>query len=920
MKRVLCLLTALLLSFALGSAAFAAEYTGTVNPSAVLLMNADSGEVLYAKNSSETVYPASTTKILTTLVILDKVSDWNETVTVPAEALEGIYEGDDSTLVPMLKTGEQISVKDLLYGLMLVSGNDTAATLAYHIAGSESAFADLMNEKAAALGMTSSHFTNAHGVQDGNHYTTPEDMAKLCKAAMDSAEFMTIAGSARYTIPATNLTEARSLSSSNLFLLEKPELPGTEYEYATGMKTGYTPTAAGCLVATAEKDGVRLMCLIFGDESDEQQERWLLSRDLFDCGFEYYEAQAALAVVETPEPEPEEHEEKTGGSGGKALWVILSIVLALAFVSVLLLTLLRLNNIRQHQMRMKKRGKAPQKVNHTPTFILLGAALIVLVGMILSMSRCSRAEPKTAEEIPEDAAEEEIVEETGFMPVLTESSNPANWGITWETENFAPRSSSLSFGSGSDYHDLRGIIGFRGDNYRSGATYGTAAVEQEYISKLWNTGTSSLPTGDGGSAWTGSGWTGQPLIVQWDDATRQIMNLYADKKAKTGLTEVIYATLDGHIYFLDLDDGSYTRDPLDIGMCFKGAGALDPRGYPLMYVGSGDETINGKRPRMFVISLIDGSILYEYGFEESFALRQDNDRWCAFDSSPLVHAASDTLIWPGESGVLYTIKLNTAYDAANGSISVTPDAPVKARYNTARSGEDAYWYGYECSAVIVDHYIYLSENGGMFFCVDLDTMELVWAQDTGDDSNSTPVYESVDEEHGYIYTAPSLHWTAEEGWGYVGIYKLDALTGEIVWCRSYECGTVDGASGGVQASPLLGKAGTDTEGLVIYPIARTPGMYSGLLVAFDCENGSEVWRLEMDNYTWSSPVAVYTPEGKTYIVLCDSAGDAILIDGASGERLDSTDIEWLVEASPAVFNDKVVVGTRGQKIYGLTVY
>lgn len=924
MKKAICLLTVLMLLLCTAPAALAAEYSATVNPASVLLMDADSGEILYAKNSTDTVYPASTTKILTALVVLDRVTDSSELVTVPAAALEGIYEGDDSTLTPMLRADEQISVKDLIYGLMLVSGNDTAATLAHHIAGSEEAFAAMMNEKAAELGMTNSHFTNAHGVQDSNHYSTAEDMAKLCRAAMDNAEFMQIVSCGSYTIPATNKTEARELVNSNRFLCAKDDLPGTAYEYATGMKTGYTPTAGGCLVSTAEKDGVRLMCLVFGDDSDDQQERWFLSRDLFEYGFSLYEPAAETAVLLSATEEPAaSSDEKESRDSGRGLWIALALVCGLVCLCSGFVVWLRIENIRRHRQRCRRKGLTPQKADQRPTLLMLLIALICLVGMILCMSRCSRADRPESDEpmAPEEEAVAVMAEKTElFAPEKSAASDPSLWDIQWQTEGFSPRSQSLSFGDGSDYFALPGLAGFRGDNYRSGATYGTADVQQQYISKAWNVSTGSLVTGDGGSAWTGSGWTGQPLIVQWDETTRQNMNLYAEKKAKTGLVEVIYATLDGHIYFLDLDDGSYTRDPIHVGMTFKGSGALDPRGYPLLYVGSGDETVDGKRPRMFIISLIDGSILYEYGWEEEFSLRSDNDRWCAFDSSPLVHAESDTLIWPGESGVLYTIKLNSAYDAQSGTVSVTPDAPVKARYSTGRSGEEEYWYGYECSAVIVDHYIYLSENGGMFFCVDLDTMELVWAQDTKDDSNSSPVYEKISEESSYIYTAPSLHWTAEDGRGSICIYKLDALTGEIVWSRSYDCATVDGASGGVQASPLLGREGTDTEGLIIYPIARTPDTYSGLLVAFDCQNGSEVWRLEMDNYTWSSPAAVYTAAGKTYIVLCDSEGSAHLIEGATGRWLDSTDIEWLVEASPAVYNDTVVVGTRGQKIYGMTVY
>lgn len=971
MKKALLLL--LVFALLLSGSAFAAEYTGTVNPEAVLLLNADTNERLYEKNATALIYPASTTKILTALVVLGLCENLDELVTVATEDIEGIHEGDDSTLVPMLKAGEQISVRDLLYGLMLVSGNDAAAVLARHISGSEEAFVAAMNETAFALGMENSHFTNPHGVHNEDHRSTAEDMAKLAQAALKNPEFMEIVSCAAYSNSPTNMTGAREYLNSNLFLNEKPELPGTEYQFVTGMKTGYTPMAGGCLVSTAERNGAKLICLVFGDDSEEQQERWFLSKELFEYGFNYYEnpestvsmiaGEAALESGEEILPQseampaesmdedfpaqvgsaqnsetpfevpqaaevlssavdddgmiPEAPTEKN--KGGRALWVILAILSAILALGLLLVLYLRLENIRRHRQRMQKKGLRPRPSNPTPTVMLAAAILFFALFMVFSMSRCSKAGrmAENAPDIPVATPEPP----KGFAPEMTADTNPANWGVQWEILGQTD-GRDMSFGEGNDYFKLPGLAGFRGDNYRQGASYGTvSSVESEYVSVLWETGTSALPDADGSSSWTGSGWTGQPLIVQWDDATRNIMNLRADKKAKAGLVEVIYATLDGHIYFLDIDDGSYTRDPINVGMAFKGSGALDPRGYPLMYVGSGDETVDGKRPRMFIISLIDGQILYEYGDAESFSLRQDNHQWCAFDASPLVHAETDTLLWPGESGVLYRIKLNTSYDPVTGTISVAPDEPVKVRYNTSRSGEDKYWYGMEASPVIVDHYMYVSENGGMFFCIDLNTMELVWAQDTGDDSNSSPVYEPVDEEHGYIYTAPSLHWTADSGgWGSICIYKLDAITGEVIWSRRVECGTVEGVSGGVQSSPLLGKEGTDIEGMIFYPVARTPDMGRGLFIAYDTENGSEIWRLSMDSYTWSSPVAVYTPEGKAYIVLCDSSGYARLIDGATGEVLDTTSLGSLIEASPAAFNEKLVVGTRGQKIFGLHVY
>lgn len=511
--------------------------------------------------------------------------------------------------------------------------------------------------------------------------------------------------------------------------------------------------------------------------------------------------------------------------------------------------------------------------------------------------------PTDTETIPETTVAptepERILE-----PYKTSSSDPANWNVTWEIiENNAivesySRAEPISFGDPDEYFALPGIATFRGNNYRNSATYGTAEISEGKLTTLWSHRIGMF------NGWGGCAWTGQPLVVQWDEETKQIMNLYSSKKEKEGLVEVIYATLDGYIHFYDLEDGSKTRDPILMSMNFKGAGALDPRGYPLLYVGSGVNA-NGKGARMFIVSLIDGSILWEYGNKDSFA----NRNWTAFDSSPLVDAETDTLIWPGESGILYTLKLNTEYDKQNGTISINPDQMVNNRYSSSYSQSGRY-LGIETSASIVDHYLYASENGGLFFCVDLNTMDLVWTQDTKDDSNSSPVFEWGDDGNGYLYTAPSLHWTATKSAGTVSIYKLNAQNGEILWEYPIDCVTVKDVSGGVQATGLLGKAGSNIEDLIIYAVARTPSTYAGLLIAFDKDTGEVVWQVDTKNYSWSSPVAIYSDDGKAYIMTCNASGKVRLVDGATGEVLYSLGLDETTEASPVVYNDKIVLGTR----------
>lgn len=558
---------------------------------------------------------------------------------------------------------------------------------------------------------------------------------------------------------------------------------------------------------------------------------------------------------------------------------------------------------------------------------LAGIALVLSLGVTVFSSFISVPEPDvqvfapfaTDPVIPEidptvvpTETQEPTLPPVVFEPAMSDSSNPENFGITWkiiendQVVDSYTRPEEISFGDPDEYFALPGIATFRGNNYRNNATYGTANVTSGTLSTVWSHGIGRLDD------WGGCAWTGQPLVVQWDDETKAIMNLYNSKKNKDGLVEVIYATLDGKIHFYDLHDGIETRAPINVGMNFKGAGALDPRGYPLLYVGSGLYTYN-KSPRMYVISLITGEILYEYGHKETFSDR----KWNAFDSSPLVDAETDTLIWPGENGILYTIKLNTQYDKEAGTISVNPDTPVKTHYSSTYSKAGRY-VGYESSVSVVDNYLYVSENGGLFYCVDLNTMELVWAQDTKDDSNSSPVFEWGEDGNGYVYTAPSLHWTAKKDAGSVTIYKLNAQTGEVVWEVTRDCVTVKDVSGGVQATPLMGKEGSDIEDLIIYIVARVPKAYDGTMIAINRETGEVVWEIETVNYAWSSPVAFYTDDGKSYIAFVNASGKIRLVEGTTGKVLYALGLNQTTEASAVVFNNMMVLGTR-EGIYGIKI-
>lgn len=469
----------------------------------------------------------------------------------------------------------------------------------------------------------------------------------------------------------------------------------------------------------------------------------------------------------------------------------------------------------------------------------------------------------------------------------------------------------INFDLPERYTELEGIVTFRGDNFRSGAAYGTAAVSSKTLTKVWSKSTSGLSDTDG-IYWSGSGWTGQPLIVKWPEATRKnISAMYDWAREKEGLVEVIYATLDGHVYFYELTSGEYTREPLNLGFNYKGAGALDPRGYPILYVGSGVDSVNG-RSRVKVVNLIDNSVMFEFGHNETFA----NRGWHMFDSSPLVSAETDQLIYPGENGILYIIHLNTKYNEQTGELSVDPDNIVKWKYNGVRSGS-RYWLGVESSAAIINNYIFLADNGGNLMCLDLNTLELVWVQDVLDDTNCSPVVD-IEDGHPYIYISTSFHY----GWrsystAAIPIFKIDAETGEIVWRTDYTCYTVQDLSGGVQGTIAVGK--NKLSDMIFVPIARTPGASSGTLAALKKETGEVVWEKETSMYSWSSPVDFYDADGNGYLLYCNSGFNMFLIDGKTGEQLDYMNLGGNIEASPAMYGNYAVVGTRAMRTYCIQV-
>ena len=262
------LIFCILLSLIVTANGNAAEPLSVSAKSAVLVLG-DSGEIVWSKNSRERLPMASTTKIMTAIVAIENCSDLSKTVKIDSSScgIEGssIY----------LKEGEKLTVEQLLFALLLESANDCACAISVEIAGSIEKFAELMNNTAAKIGMTDSHFTNPHGLDDEEHYTTAEDMAKLAVYALKNETFAKIVSTYKTTIPMNGDEGTRLLLNHNKML--------KYYDGAVGVKTGFTKRSGRCLVSAAMRDGVKMIAVTLSAPDD-----WNDHKNMLDYGFANY--------------------------------------------------------------------------------------------------------------------------------------------------------------------------------------------------------------------------------------------------------------------------------------------------------------------------------------------------------------------------------------------------------------------------------------------------------------------------------------------------------------------------------------------------------------------------------------------------------------------------------------------------------
>ena len=306
-RRFFCLFFAFLLVLGLAAPARAANDNigdWEVAAKAALLIDPDTEEILYARNIHERLYPASLTKIMTCLLVLESLDRGEiarDTVLTASDVAVNSIPPDGSTAG--IKAGEELTVESLLYCIMLSSANEGCNILAEGVAGSIDAFVDRMNAKAQAIGCEDTNFVNTNGLPDDYHYTTAWDLYLITKEARTHADFMPIVSTIYFEVPATNLSEPRKLYTTN-FLVSSYRTSYYLYQGAQGIKTGSTSAAGYCLVSSATRSGRSLLSVVLGAERVTLEDGTVLTKSftetakLFDWGFDNFRRQVILDAGE----------------------------------------------------------------------------------------------------------------------------------------------------------------------------------------------------------------------------------------------------------------------------------------------------------------------------------------------------------------------------------------------------------------------------------------------------------------------------------------------------------------------------------------------------------------------------------------------------------------------------------------------
>lgn len=428
--------------------------------------------------------------------------------------------------------------------------------------------------------------------------------------------------------------------------------------------------------------------------------------------------------------------------------------------------------------------------------------------------------------------------------------------------------------------DFPGVTCFRGSASRD--YYGEGPIPTGKVEVLWRAKIGGAPIGH----WSGVGWTGQPLLIEWPDDGRRSMNFLQQPGPER---ELIVGALDGQVHFFDADTGKRSRKALPVPGRYpiKGTISVDPRGYPLLYVGCGVDV--GGKAGFRVFSLTDFRQLLVLPALGVGAPR----KWPGSDSNVLV--LDDTLYLPAENGLFYKVRLNSTF--VDGRISI---APKVEKFKISKAGT-------ENSMAVRGGIGYFSDNYGALYACPLDNPKsMKQIAELGDDTDSSPV---LDNDGNLYLGIEKDKRTARDAKGV--IYKVSPQ-GKVLWKWGFEAQSITNVkppanpiNGGILSTGAL----SEDQETIYYTTSHHPRLGRGFLVALDTATGHLRWKKQLAGYSWSSPIV---RDG--VVAACDSMGSVYVLNAADGESL--LDVERLkiganIEATPIVWKGKLYVGVRG---------
>lgn len=528
---------------------------------------------------------------------------------------------------------------------------------------------------------------------------------------------------------------------------------------------------------------------------------------------------------------------------------------------------------------------------------LIAKILFVAVGLIGMMGCSSASKPSSNGGDTDSISDTAIVAAKPIQEVVLPDTAYASAGrVRYSIEIIDTAISGTLVSTADMYASAPGQFTFRGGERREAAFGGRLDSVPSRFEVDWVFDTEEDYTETSVGSWGGgTGWTGQPLYVEWPDSCMRRFRSAGVIKSDFSGREIMVGSLAAKVYFIDFISGKASRTAINVTNPIKGTISLDPTLNGNLYVGHGVPA-HGDMGAL-VIDLYKGRRTHFFGPDP-----RAQRRWGAYDSSAI--RVGQFLFRPGENGSIYKFLVEPGGLRLHSVLRYTVGGVAP---------------GIEASMSVYANYGYTADNAGNVLCINLNTLKPVWAYKLPDDVDASPVIcEEADGRH-YVYTGCEVeHADVTEA----SFVKLDALTGREVWvnhtpAKRAEIGEKH-FDGGYYATALPGTG--DCGDLIFTNVVRNADdKMNGSFVAYDRSTGRTRYAVKLRYYAWSSPVAFIGPNDEMYVVTGDCAGRLYLIRGKDGELIAVTQIGANFESSPVVVGNSLVVGSRGKSIYKITI-